>query len=325
MIINSFVKTIRNFLFSSVNKQFLVFTFFLVLSAIFWLMITLNETYEKEIKIPARVGSLPQNVVLTSLPTDTIRATIRDKGWMMMTYLYTNRLGVINIPFKNYDKGHGTGIVGTNDLKRMIDQRLEVSSKVIAVKPDRLEFSYNNGECRKVPVRWAGRVIPDQLYFISHVEYLPDSVEIYASPEKLDSIRAVYTEALNYVNFRDSLNVECQLAHINDVKIVPNRVRIRFHTDVLTEEDMSNIPIICINLPKGKVLRTFPRYAKVQFVTGVSQIRTLRNEDFKVIADYNEIIQSNKEKCNLYLREVPRGISRAVLVTKQVDYLIEDE
>ena len=317
--------SIRNFLFSNVNKQFLVFMFFLFLSFIFWLIITLNETYEKEIKIPARVVGIPKNVVLTSVPVDTVRATIRDKGWVIMVYLYTDRLGTIQIPFKSYDRGRGNGSVSINDLKRFIEQRLELSSKVTAVKPDHLEFSYNNGECRRVPVRWAGRVIPDQLYFISHVEYLPDSVEIYASTEKLDSIRAVYTEALNYVNFRDSLTVDCQLAHINDVKIVPDRVRIRFHTDVLTEETISNVPIRCLNLPEGKVLRTFPRYAKVHFVAGVSQIRSLRAEDFMVVADFREIMVNHKEKCNLYLREVPRGVSRAVLETKQVDYLIEEE
>ena len=317
--------SIRNFLFSNVNKQFLVFMFFLFLSFIFWLIITLNETYEKEIKIPAQVVGIPKNVVLTSVPVDTVRATIRDKGWVIMVYLYTDRLGTIQIPFKSYDRGRGNGSVSINDLKRFIEQRLELSSKVTAVKPDHLEFSYNNGECRRVPVRWAGRVIPDQLYFISHVEYLPDSVEIYASTEKLDSIRAVYTAALNYVNFRDTLTVDCQLAHINDVKIVPDRVRIRFHTDVLTEETISNVPIRCLNLPEGKVLRTFPRYAKVHFVAGVSQIRSLRAEDFMVVADFREIMVNHKEKCNLYLREVPRGVSRAVLETKQVDYLIEEE
>ena len=252
--------TIRNFLFSNVNKQFLIFVFFLFLSGIFWLVITLNETYEKDIKIPVRVVGIPKNVVLTSVPVDTVRATIRDKGWVMMVYLYTDRLGTIQIPFKIYDRGRGTGVVGTNDLKRMIEQRMELSSKVTAVKPDHLEFSYNNGECRRVPVRWAGRVIPDQLYFISNVEYLPDSVEIYAS--------------------------------------------------------ISNVPIHCLNLPKGKVLRTFPRYAKVHFVAGVSQIRALRADDFKVVADYREITESHKEKCNLYLREVPRGVSHAVLDTK---------
>jgi YbbR domain-containing protein len=239
--------------------------------------------------------------------------------------MYGDMLKNVKINFKPYAHNNGTGIVTTSELQKIVYQHLVSSSKIISTKPDKLEFFYNYGANKRVPVRWTGRVIPEDLYFISRVKYYPDSVDVYASQALLDSISVVYSEHLNYVNFRDSLNVECQLAHINDVKIVPNRVRIRFHTDVLTEEDMSNIPIICINLPKGKVLRTFPRYAKVQFVTGVSQIRTLRNEDFKVIADYNEIIQSNKEKCNLYLREVPRGISRAVLVTKQVDYLIEDE
>ena len=137
--------TIRNFLFSNVNKQFLIFVFFLFLSGIFWLVITLNETYEKDIKIPVRVVGIPKNVVLTSVPVDTVRATIRDKGWVMMVYLYTDRLGTIQIPFKIYDRGRGTGVVGTNDLKRMIEQRMELSSKVTAVKPDHLEFSYNNG------------------------------------------------------------------------------------------------------------------------------------------------------------------------------------
>ena len=112
-------------MFSNVNKQFLVFIFFLFLSGIFWLVITLNETYEKDIKIPAQVVGIPKNVVLTSVPTDTIRVTIREKGWVMLGYLYTDQLGTIQIPFKSYDRGRGTGVVGINELKRMIEQRLE--------------------------------------------------------------------------------------------------------------------------------------------------------------------------------------------------------
>ena len=94
---------------------------------------------------------------------------------------------------------------------------------------------------------------------------------------------------------------------------------------MLTEETMSNIPIECINLPPGKVLRTFPRTAKVHFVAGVSQLRTLKPEDFKVVIDFREIMLNHDEKCTPILREVPHGISRAVLDTKQVDYLIEEE
>lgn len=307
------------------NKQFLVFLFFLILSGIFWLMMTLNETYEQEIKIPTRVVGIPKNIVLTSAATDTIRVTVRDKGWVIMAYLYTDKRKPISISYKTYDRGSGKGSVGANDLKKLIEQDLEVSTKVVSVKPERLEFYYNNGQRKRVPVRWTGRIIPDQLFFISHVTYSPDSVDVYASKEKLDSIHAIYTEALNYVNFRDTLIVNCNLSHSADVKVVPQKVQIKFFTDVLTEETMAGIPIQCLNLPEGKVLRTFPSKAKVHFVAGVSQIRDLRPEDFVVVADYREISQKQQDKCTLYLRHVPHGVSRAVLDASQVDYLIEEE
>lgn len=318
-------QSIKEFLFSNMNKQFLVFLFFLLLSGIFWLFMTLNETFEKELKVPVRVTNIPKNVVLTSSETDTIRITVKDKGWVLMGYLYGRTLPTIKVNFKNYDRGNGGGIVASSDVKRMAEQLLATSSKISAIKPERLEFFYNNGERKRVPVRWAGRVIPEQLYFLSHVDYQPDSVDIYASREKLDSIRVIYTEPLNYVGFRDTLHIACRLSHPVDVKVVPEHVQIGFLTDVLTEEVIDGVPIQCLNLPEGKNLRTFPAKVKVHFVAGVSQIRQLRPEQFVVVADYLEIQQHPSEKCNIYLRTVPHGVSRATLGTKQVDYLIEEE
>ena len=325
MSIKSLYETIRNFLFSNMNKQLLTFLFFLILSGIFWLTITLNETYERELKIPVQIVGIPKNVVLTSPAVDTVRATIRDKGWMIVAYLHGDRIPKVTLNYKNYDRGNGAGIISSSDIKRLLDQQLEISTTVSTVKPDRLEFFYNNGERKRVPVRWTGRVIPEQLYYISQVNYLPDSVDVYAAPEKLDSIRAVYTEPLNYAGFRDTLTVGCRLTHANDVKVVPERIQIEFFTDVLTEETFEGIPVQCLNLPEGKVLRTFPAKVKVHFVAGASQIRLLRPEDFIVIADYREITQNPSEKCNLYLQSVPHGITRATLDPKQIDYLIEED
>ncbi|MDE7456257.1 MAG: YbbR-like domain-containing protein [Prevotella sp.] len=316
---------VRNFLFSNMNKQFLIFAFFLLLSGVFWLIITLNETYEKEIQIPMRVANIPKRVVLISAPVDTVRVTVRDNGWVILNYLYGKKIGVVNANFRTFDKGHGRGSISGSDIRRLIEQQLELSTKIISIKPERLDFAYNNGEYKRVPVRWAGRIIPDQLFFISQVEYMPDSVDIYASRQKLDSIQAIYTEPLNYANFRDSLIVDCRLSHMNDVKVVPERVRIGFYTDVLTEESIDGVPIVCLNLPEGKVLRTFPAKVSIHFVAGVSRIRTLNPEEFTVVADYREIEQEHSEKCNIYLRNVPQGISRATLSVNQVDYLIEEE
>ncbi len=325
MGIKAIYEAIRNFLFSNLNKQFLIFVFFLLLSGIFWFTMTMNETYEKEIKIPMKVINIPKNVVLTSASIDTMTVTVRDKGWMIMGYLYGKELGTVHINFKNYDKGKGKGIVPVNETKHLIEQVLETSTKIITVKPEKLQFSYNNGEYKRVPVRWAGRIIPDQMYFISQVVYSPDSVDIYASKQKLDSISTIYTEALNYVNFRDSLTINCLLSHPNEVKVVPEKVSISFYTDVLTEETVNNVPIRCVNLPEGILLRTFPAKVDVHFVAGINRIKTLRPEDFIVEADYDEIKALKSEKCKIYLRNVPDGISRAKLKIHEVDYLLEKE
>ena len=312
------------FLFSRANKEFVVFLFFLALSGVFWLITTLHQVYEYEFDVPVSVVGIPKNAVLTSDETDTVRMTIRDKGIPLLTYMYGDVLRKINVSFKTYSKSNGTGSISASDLQKLVYQQLASGSRITSIKPDKLEFYYNYGAKKMVPVRWSGRVMPEEMFFISRVAYSPDSITIYASHEKLDSINVVYTEQLNYANFRDTLNANCELAKIKGVKMVPDHVKVTFFTDVLTEEQIEGVPIKAINMPVGKHLRTFPAKVNISFVTGVSVYRNLKPTDFTVVADYNDIINHPTEKCHIYLKSVPRGISRTRLETNMVDYLIED-
>ena len=317
--------TVRNFLFSRANREFLIFLFFLTLSGVFWLLMTLNENYEKEIVIPVRIANIPTDVMLTSEEVDTVKVTIRDRGIQLLAFMYGEEKKRVTVSFKTYDQGSGTGSIPAGDLAKLIQQRLSASGKVVNVKPDRLKFFYNTGACKRVPVRWRGRVIPENLYYLSKVTYSPDSVTIYAAEERLDSISMVYTEPLNYVGFRDTLAVDCKLRKMEGVKMMPDHVKTVFYTDVLTEESMDGIPIVGINMPDNKVLRTFPAKVTVKFVTGVNIYRTLSASDFTVVVDYNELKSTKSEKCNLTLLKVPEGITHATLVTRQADYLIEEK
>ena len=325
MRIEGILRFLKRLLFSQTNKELVVFLFFLALSGVFWLQTTLNEVYEREFSIPVTVVGLPKNAVLTSDETDTVRMTIRDKGFTLLTYMYGDILKKVNLNFKTYSKSNGTGVVTAAELQKLVYQQLANGSRITSVKPDKLEFYYNYGAKKVVPVRWRGRVMPEEMYFISRVAYHPDSVTVYASREKLDSINIVYTEPLNYANFRDTLTLNCHLAKMKGVKLTPDEVRVTFCTDVLTEEHIEGVPIKAINMPVGKSLRTFPAKVSINFVTGVNVYRNLKPADFTVVVDYNEIIDHPTEKCRIYLKNVPRGISRARLEINAVDYLIESE
>lgn len=321
---NTFNKIIRDFLFSRLNKEFLLFLFFLALSSIFWLMLALNETYEREIRIPITMVNIPRNVIITGDSSDTLRVTVRDKGFTLVAYLYGKKIRPIKISFANYSNGNGYGNVPNVDLQKQAYQMLYSSSKITAIKPDHWEFYYNYGLNKRVPVRMLGRVQAMQSYYLSHIDFLPDSVTVYGSKKLLDSIQFVYTERQDIRNFTDTMVRNVRLKEIRGTKFVPSVLKMVLYPDILTEEEVE-VPIIAINMPEGKTLRTFPSKVKVKFVVGASLFRKVRSERFIVVADYNDLVEHPSEKCNLYLRQTPHGIKNAQLEVQQVDYLIEQQ
>ena len=101
-------------------------------------------------------------------------------------------------------------------------------------------------------------------------------------------------------------------------------MKIGFYVDILTEESVE-VPIVAINMPEGKVLRTFPSKVNVKFTVGSSLFRNVKPEQFMVVVDYNDILANPSDKCILRLRRQSRDVTMARLEMKQVDYLIEQQ
>lgn len=314
----------KNFLFSRANREIVVFLFFLALAWAFWLMMRLNDTFEREVEVAVRYVAADKSTVLTSAETDTLHATISDKGFNIMSYVYGKAHRPVDIDIAAYAHGNGTGTVGAGEIKTLLAGELPASAKVLTVKPENLTFFYNNGESKRVPVLFAGTATPQRLYFVAEKKVTPDSVTIYASRQRLDSIKAVYTAKHEYGDLHDTLTVTDRVTPIDGVKIVPDRVSVTFVTDVLAEVRIDHIPIVGINMPPDKALRTFPAKTGVSFVTGMKRYKSLKPEDFKIVADYMEFAQDSAQKCRIYLASTPKGISNAKTDVTQVDYLIEE-
>jgi len=325
-------KQFRNFLSKIINKEFLIFLFFLVLSGLFWLTMTLDETYEKEFSIDIRLIGVPKNVVITSEIDSTIHFTVRDKGYMVILYQLGQQLNhPIFFDYNTYSDNKGTGTIPIADVQRQINQQLFKSSKITSVKSDDLVFTFNFGQCKKVPVQMLGNIDPGNSYYLAHTEFTPDSVVVYATKKVLDSIHKAQTEKLNVGNFTEPKEITVNLAKIAKAKFVPAQVKIKLFPDVLTEEKVE-VPIEPTNVPENKVLRTFPGKITVSFVVGAQRLRTLPKDlttkellptGFKVVVDYNEVMTRHTEKCRLYLLATPNGVRNARLATNYIDYIIE--
>ena len=319
--VRNILKTVRNFLFSGLNKEFLIFLFFLALSGAFWLMMTLNETMEREFKIPVRLSGVPRNAVVTGELPDTVRVTVRDKGFTLVTYDFRPLV----FRFSNYaDEDEGKGVIPLTDVQKQVLSQMYGSSKLLQVKPGAFDFYFTYGTSKKVPVVFRGKITTNKSYYLAHTEFYPSMVTVYANKQQLDKLQTVEIEPFNYRNLQDTIRQAVKIRKIRGVKIVPPTVRLSVYPDVLTEETI-DVPITAINMPPGMVLRTFPSKVTVRFTIGASLFRTIKPNLFKVVVDYEELAANPSDKCTLQLRSVPRSVSKASLEIDRVDYLLEQQ
>ena len=319
--VRNILKAVRNFLFSGLNKEFLIFLFFLALSGAFWLMMTLNETMEREFKIPMRLSGVPRNAVITGELPDTVRVTVRDKGFTLVTYDFRPLV----FRFSNYaDEDEGKGVIPLTDVQKQVLSQMYGSSKLLQVKPGAFDFYFTYGTSKKVPVVFRGKITTNKSYYLAHTEFYPSMVTVYANKQQLDKLQTVEIEPFNYRNLQDTIRQAVKIRKIRGVKIVPPTVRLSVYPDVLTEEAIE-VPITAINMPPGMVLRTFPSKVTVRFTIGASLFRTIKPNLFKVVVDYEELAANPSDKCTLLLRSVPRSVSKASLEIDRVDYLLEQQ
>lgn len=295
------------------------------------MIMTLNETYEREFSVPLRLTEVPRNVVITSEPDSVVRFTVRDKGYMIAYYELDNTFRPIYADYKLYCDGRSRGDVSVADLQRQIYLQLSKSSKIASIKGGKFSFSFNFGRHKKVPIRILGTVTPGNNYYLARVDFMPDSVEVYAVRNVLDSIQTVYTERLHITNFTDVKETTVDLRKFTNAKCIPSRVKMKLYPDVLTEESVE-VPIEAINIPENKVIRTFPSKIKVSFVVGAYRMRSMpKNAEtkellpvgFRVVVNYEEIMKKHSEKCSVYVISSPNGVRNVRLAVNSVDYLIE--
>ena len=322
---NQIFKVVGNFLFSSLNKEFLIFLFFLLLSGALWFMMALNDNYEEELKVPVRLVGMPRNAVMTDEPADTVKVTVRDKGFTLVTYKYGHWFRPLTFKvatYANEDQGHGA--IPAADIIKQVQSQLYGSSKLLSVKPEKLDFYFTYGASKKIPIRFRGKISTSKSYYLAHTEFSPMMVTAYANKKVLDELKYVEIEPFNYRNLQDTIHQNVRLQKIRGVKLVPSTVRLSVYPDVLTEESIE-VPVSAVNMPAGMVLRTFPSRVTVRFTIGASQFRMIRPEQFNVVVDYQTLAENPSDKCTLQLRSVPSSVSKAKLELDKVDYLLEQQ
>ena len=122
----------------------------------------------------------------------------------------------------------------------------------------------------------------------------------------------------------DIVNQRLAFVSVKGVRFIPDSVDMALKVDVFAEKTV-DVPVMGINFPHDKVLRTFPSKVKVTFQIGLSRFMEVGPEDFLVVVDYNDLQNEDGDKCKLQLKVMPKGVNHVRVNPKEMEYIIEQK
>lgn len=302
----------------------MVFVFFLIVSTGFWILQKLNDTFEIEVTIPISLVGIPESITITTPLPNSVTVHIKDRGTQLVSYM-RKEFQPVTFEFALYDNGSATGRghISLADVQHAINIQLQSSSHIQRITPDTLEFYYNRGLHRRLPVRFLGSATTVSKKYLHDITFSPESVTVYAPSLVLDTMSAAYTNEIRLTDLSENTTRKSSLRFARGVKYEPETVSYTAHVDYFTEKSVT-VPVTGVNFPAGKSLKAFPASVQLTFRVGSLDYAAITSESFVLTVSYEELLQSRDGNHHLELKQCPKEVSYVRIQPADIEFLIED-
>lgn len=316
-----FGSAVREFLLSKRSREVLVFIVFVVISAAFWLMETMNEVYTLEVDVPLRLTNVPEDVVITQELPPMLRVKLRDKGTILFQYrMQSAEKRAVSLDFASYDGNTFSGRVNVSlgNIQHPLQAMLEPTTNIISVTPDTLYFYYSRARMKRVPVEVQGNFEPDYLHFVVSKRCTPDSVNIWAPHWMIDTITKVRTKPIVRSDMAQDESFELPLVPVEGVKCEPAEVNVSVKVDSYVAKSIE-VPVRPMHFPKDYALTVIPTHVTVSFSIGSRQFDKISSDDFIIPLEYDTLMNLPEgSKYPIVLSSAPSEVKHARLTPDSV-------
>jgi hypothetical protein len=139
-----------------INRDFVVFAFFLFLSFCLWYFNYLGKEMEADIRYPVKYINVPNNRDVKAEIPPRLNLTLKGPGYSVLKQKVAGKPPVIiDLSKVSYRKVPGTRspeyFIVTTSLAKSMTVQLRSGCEIINVKPDTLYFTIGNETARPVP------------------------------------------------------------------------------------------------------------------------------------------------------------------------------
>lgn len=304
-------------------KEALVFFCFVLLSLGFWLLQSLQQEYEIEIKIPVKYKNIPPDISFTNIPPQEITAHVKDKGSVLLNYSFGRAFVPIDVNMKNQTDKSGTFTLSRNTIDSDIKKQLIATTILEGFEPQKIELTYSKRIKKELPVVFNGEVETVAGFKISgDIQINPHQVTVYASDLMLDTLKEIKTVFTEIKNGNKTVTKNIALEKIAETAIEPLNVTVTIPIEEYTEKTLE-IPVICKDLPPHYTLRMFPATVKVTCSIPLSRFKELSENEFAIYISFADLEQNVSGTLPIKLAKKPDWVDTTTLKPDKIEFILE--
>lgn len=313
-------KRVKLFFSTAKGRDVLLYLLFVVVSFVFWAILTLGNSIQNHYKVQLQIEGIPQGVTLISDYPKTFDVSVKDSGYAFLKYMVGDS-PTVSVNFSNYSDGEGRLSVSKQEIEGILHELFGADASIETFSPEVLSIRYTTLPGRKVPVRILGDFTTDIQYVVNgKVNVIPDSVVIYSDQENLNMVESVSTNPLKRHGLKDTLSMKVALRKMEDVRMLPDSVVVTVPVEPLVSKSQE-VPVTAVNCPPGVRIVAFPSRVQVSFLVPLSFYDSSLNVRPNVYVDYRDIV-SGRDK--LPLRFSPaENMQNIELAVDSVEYILE--
>ncbi len=263
---------------------------------------------------------LPEGKIFLEIPPETVTVEIEGEGWSLLSEFFRGSLPAIVYPLDDVP----TQIISSGQIMNAVTEKLGASLRVVAVGESAIFVRLDTVAQKEIPVKLPFTLGPaDGHVIVDSVRIEPATVVVSGPSKEVNRTRAVFTEKLDLPPIEGVINekIALPLEEGSVISYEPSHVRILGASEPYTEGEL---PVPITVLHDFDSISIFPKISFVSFRAPLSQYKSIRSEDFQVIADLKgkEIGLSGKSTQALELTGYPEEVSAVRVKPGAIEYFI---
>lgn len=304
-------------------KEALIFFCFVLLSLGFWLLQSLQQEYEIEIKIPVKYKNIPPEISFIGTIPNEITARVKDKGSVLLNYSFGRTFVPIEVNMKNKTNENGKFTLSKKTIDSDIKKQLIATTMLEGFEPQQIEVAYSKRIKKELPVVFNGKIQTEGGFKVSNdILIKPQNVSVYASDLILDTLTQIKTVYTEIKNGNKTLTKTLQLQKTEGATIEPISVTVTIPIEEYTEKTLE-IPVVCTNLPAHYTLRTFPSTVKVTCSIPLSRFKDLSEDQFAIQIAFADLEQNVSGTLPIKLAKKPDWVDAVSIKPDKIEFILE--